>query len=182
MVYINNQSFLQSVDWTIKLKLITVLGTRKKGENYDSNLLFQGTDSFLQHYNKVDIIISCIHAENEFKTLLSELEDGWDVEMNFSLPGAHVLDIKRANKVLQERSRKVLYRLPFKLIPRSMIKFLALRVTKYGNYFPAPTGISKNYSHHTIVSGRKVDFRKELVHSYGDYVQANTTHLIKKTT
>ena len=30
VVYSNNQSFLHSVDWTIKLKLLTVFRTRKK--------------------------------------------------------------------------------------------------------------------------------------------------------
>ena len=60
-----------------------------------------------------------------------------------------------------------------------IIKFLDLRVTRHGNYFPAPTGISKHYSPYTIVSGKQVDYKKELVYSFGDYVQANTTHLIK---
>ena len=99
--------------------------------------------------------------------------------MNFSLPGAHVPDIERENRVLQERFRVALYRLPFKSIPREMINFFALWVTRHGNYFPAQTGISKNYSPHTIVSGRQVDFRKECGYGYGDYVQANTTHVIK---
>ena len=81
--------------------------------------------------------------------------------------------------MLQERFRTVLYRLPFKLIPRAMIKFLALRVTRHGNYFRAATGILKHYSPYTIVSGKQVDYKKELVYSFGDYVQANTTHLIK---
>ena len=39
VVYINDQSFLHSVDRTIKLKLFTALGTRKKGKNYDSKLV-----------------------------------------------------------------------------------------------------------------------------------------------
>ena len=133
----------------------------------------------MRQYNKLDILITRIHADNELNTLLSELEDEWDVEMNLSLPGAHVPDIERANRVLQERFRTALYCFPFKFILRSMIKFLALRVTRKGNYFLDPTGISKHYSPHTIVSGKQVNFRKELVHSYGNYVQANTTHLIK---
>ena len=160
MVYINDQSFLHSVDRTIKSKLLTALGTRKKGENYDSKLLYKGIDSVLRHYNKANILISGIHAENEFKTLLSELEDRWDVEMNLSLPGAHVHDIERADQVLQERFRTALYCFPFKLVLRAMIKFLALHVTRHGNYFPAPTGISKHCFPHTIVSGRQVDFKK----------------------
>ena len=111
----------------------------------------------------MDIIISRIYADNEFKTLLSELEDGWDIKMNVSLPGAHVPDIERGNRVLQEMFSTALYFLPFKHIPRAMIKFLALRVTRHRNYFLDPTGISKQYSHHTIVGRRQVNVRKELV-------------------
>ena len=102
--------------------------------------------------------------------------------MNFSLPGAHVPDIERANRTLQERFRVKLYRLPFKLIPRTMIKYLALRVTRHGNSFPAQTGISQHYSPHRIVSGRQVDFMKEFKHSFGDYVQANSEHAIRNKT
>ena len=133
VVYINDQSFLQSVDRTIKLKLVTALQTRKKGENYDSKLLYEGIDNVLRHHNKDNILISCIHANSEFKTLLSKLNHGWDVNMNFSLPGAHVPDIERANCVLQERFQTALYHLPFKLIPQAMIKFLSLRVTRHVN-------------------------------------------------
>ena len=50
---------------------------------------------------------------------------------------------------------------------------LALRVTIHGNYFPAATGISKHYFLRTIVSERQVDFNKELVFSFGDYIQAS---------
>ena len=89
------------------------------------------------------------------------------------------LILRGQNRVLQERFRTALYRLPFKLIPRAMIKFLPLRVPRHGNCFPAPTVISKHYSSYTIVSWRKVDYKKELVYSFGDYVQVNTTHLIK---
>ena len=66
-----------------------------------------------------------------------------------------------------------LYRLPFKVIPKVMIRALALRVTRHRNYFPDSTGISKHYSPATILGKRIVDCRKELTHSFGDYVQAN---------
>ena len=41
VVYINDEFFLHSVDRRIKLKLISTLGTRKKGEGYNRDLLFQ---------------------------------------------------------------------------------------------------------------------------------------------
>ena len=49
MVYINDQSFLHSVDRTIKSKNLTVLGTWEKGENYDFKLLDKGIDNVLRH-------------------------------------------------------------------------------------------------------------------------------------
>ena len=54
-----------------------------------------------------------------------------------------------------------------------MIRALALRVTRHRNYFPDQTGISKYFSASTILSKKVVDCKKELVHSFGDYVQAN---------
>ena len=55
VVYINDQTFLNLVDWTIKLKLISALGTRKKGKHYDSVLLYKGIDNTLWHYNTYEI-------------------------------------------------------------------------------------------------------------------------------
>ena len=115
--------------------------------------------------------ISLIHADNEFRSVLNELEDVWDTSINFSMPGEHVPDVERANRVLQERFRVALYRLPFKLIPKVMIIRLALRITRTANMFPAKEGISRYFLPSTIVSGKQIDFLKELVFSYGDYGQ-----------
>ena len=76
------------------------------------------------------------------------------------------------NWVLQEQFRATLHRLPFCMIPRVMIVKLALRVTRTENFFPAKDGISKHHETATTISGRQVDFNKELVFSLGDYVQA----------
>ena len=54
-----------------------------------------------------------------------------------------------------------------------MIRILALYITRHANYFPAATGISKHFSPLTIVSKKQVNYNKELVYSFGDYVQAN---------
>ena len=44
------------------------------------------------------------------------------------------------------------------------------------NFFPAKEGISRHYATATIVSGRQVDYNKELVLSFGDYVQGYDEH------
>ena len=99
--------------------------------------------------------------------------------MNFSLPGEHVGDIERENWTLQERFRVNLHRLPYLIIPRVMIRYLALRVTKNRSLFPRKRGISKYYSPYVILKSRVIDFKKEFEFSFGDYVQANHIHQIK---
>ena len=53
-----------------------------------------------------------------------------------------------------------------------MIQYLALRVTKNRSYFPKKGGISKIFSPYTILKRKQVDFNKEFIYSFGDYVQA----------
>ena len=102
VVYINNEPFLHYVDRTIKLKLITTLQNSKtKAKGYDKESLFKGLVDILWYYNKADIVVTRIHAYNEFRTLMEELVDVWDVEIDFILPAEHVLDIERANQTLQ---------------------------------------------------------------------------------
>ena len=95
VVYINDQSFLHSVDRRIKFKGISHLGTRKKGQNYTKESLCSGVENILRHYNKNDIYVSTIHADNEFRSVIKMLEDKWKVHLNFCLPGEHVPDIER---------------------------------------------------------------------------------------
>ena len=116
VVYINDQSFLHSVGRTINLQGLSHLGTRKKGQNYDKEMLFAGLDKILRHYNKHDIFVSMIHADNKFHSLFNMLADDWDISFNYCLPGEHVPDIERLNRLLQERFRVKLYRLPYKVI------------------------------------------------------------------
>ena len=102
------------------------------------------------------------------------------MDFNFSLPQEHVPDIEHENRVLQERFCVGLYRLPFKILPKSMIQYLALRVKRNRSYFPKKTGITKVFSPHTILKQNQVDFDKEFNQSFGDHVQANGDKSPKK--
>ena len=126
VVYINDQSFLHSVDRRIKFKGISHLGTQQKDQNYTKESLCSGIENILRHYNKNDIYVTTIHTDNEFRSVMKMLEDKWEVHLNFCLPGEHVPDIEWQNRVLQEQFRVVMHHFPFKVIPRTMIVRLAL--------------------------------------------------------
>ena len=52
-----------------------------------------------------------------------------------------------------------------------MIVRLALRITPNANYFPLLDGISKYFGPATIISSRQINYKTDLVFSFGDYVQ-----------
>ena len=145
-------------------------------------MLFSGIDKILQFYNHVDIYIKMIHADNEFRSILHELLDKWDVDINFCNPGEHVPHIERENRTQQERFRVNSYWLPFKIIPRNMVRYLNLRIAKNRALLPEKNGISHYYSPHIILNQRQVDYEREFKHSFGNYVQAYEENFPKNNT
>ena len=143
-----------------------------KGEALIKKKFYQAIDEVLRKYNCADVSIGTIHADNEFRSVLKDLivSDKWDVEINFSNPGEHVPDIERGNRTLQERFRVQLYWLPFEALPRVMIRYLPLRITRDQSLFPKDEGISKYFSPHVLLTQKQVDYNKEFQFSYGDYV------------
>ena len=136
VVYINSEVFLHTVDCMIKCSSRIVLGTYTKGQAPTKEILFKAIDEVLQKYNQCEVSIKTIHADNGFWSVFTNLVDNWDIEINFSNPGKHVLDIKRGNQTLQERFWVQLYQLPFKVMPRTMIQYLPSRITKNQSVFP----------------------------------------------
>ena len=111
--------------------------------------------------------------------MLNDLVDNWDADINFANPGDHVPDIERENRTVQERFRVKIHCLPFEVIPRTMIWYLVLRITKNRSLFPKKTGISKHFSLYLIMKRRVIDFNKEFAVSFGDYVQVYHEEKVK---
>ena len=100
VVYINKEAFLHSVDRRIRCPNIVVLGTKAKGRSYNKEILTKGIDIVLRFYNRSNVTITKIHADNEFKSTLETLTKDWTVAFNFAHPGEHVPDIERENRTL----------------------------------------------------------------------------------
>jgi hypothetical protein len=94
-------------------------------------------------------------------------------EMNYATADGHVPDAKRSNRTIQERIRAAYHNLPYSVIPKVMIKYLAMICTQQLNYFPAKGGISPYYSPHVILTGKPLDYIKHCQLPFGFYVQAN---------
>ena len=92
--------------------------------------------------------------------------------MNYTNAGDHVPEAERNNRVLQERVRTAYHRLPYKAIPKTMLKHLTMISAEQLNYFPAKGGISAHFSPYAIIKRRSIDYAKHLRYGFGSYVQA----------
>ena len=127
----------------------------------------------LHKCNSAGFNIKTIHCDGEYHPVMDEVKDELDVDMNCANPLDHVPEAERNNRVIKERVRAAYHQLPFKKIPRIMIRYLAMIQTNQLNYFPVKGGISEYYSPRTILGGTPLDYEKHCVIPFGACVQAN---------
>jgi hypothetical protein len=60
-------------------------------------------DNVFCTYNQAGFRITTIHCENEFCPLMNQLQDTYNVQMNYANPQEHVPEAKQNNHVIKER-------------------------------------------------------------------------------
>ena len=93
---------------------------------------------------------------------MEEVEDELDVKMNYTNTQDHVPVAEHNNRTIKEAVRTALHRLPYKHIPKLMIKELVTLCTNRLNWFPAKNRISSTYSPMTIITGKTIEYKKRL--------------------
>ena len=73
----------------------------------------------------------------------------------------------------KERIRSTYHQLPYRAIPKIMIRCLAMTSASTLNLFPVKGGVSKYYSPNVIMSQRNISYEKDCAYPYGAYVQAS---------
>ncbi|WP_427962016.1 hypothetical protein [Acidithiobacillus sp.] len=80
--------------------------------------------------------------------------------MNYTTTDEHVPEAERNNRTIAERIRFAYHNLPYKALPKVMLRYLAMVSTKQLNLLPAKGGVSPYLSPHVILGGRNWDFNK----------------------
>jgi hypothetical protein len=137
---INNIPFLTNISRNIMYRTAEWISNQTP-QAYRSVL-----DNVFRIYNHAGFRITTIHCDNEFKPLMNELQDVYNIKMNYVNPQEHVPEAERNNRVIKERFRAAFHRLPFTMIPNIMVKILAMECAKKLNFFPP-----KEASHHILV-------------------------------
>ena len=147
-MFINQEIFLTAIDKSIKFRSLVPLKDKSSGAYYEA------IDVILRHYNKAEFRIKRIECDREYVKLMDPVSDGLDIHMNYTSTNDHVPEAERNNRVIKERVRATFHRLPYKMLPRVLIRFLAMTETSKLNYFPVKGGVSKHYSPRMILIGR----------------------------
>jgi hypothetical protein len=105
--------------------------------------------------------------------MMERVNDDLDVNMNFTNAQDHVPEAERNNRTIKERIRAAYHRLPYKALPRIMIRYLAMYQVNQLNLFPVKGGVSAYYSPRMILNQENLDYAKHYSVPFGAYVQAN---------
>ena len=165
IMYVWGLPMLTAIDRTIRFRSLVSL------ENRTTKELYSGLDDILRFYNKAGYTISVIHCDQEFRRMMDVVADELDVEMNYTNTDDHQPEAERNNRTIKERIRATVNSLPFKKMPKVMIRKLAALCVKQLNLFPAKGGVSEYLSPYTIMTGKAVDYEKELKVPFGQSVQ-----------
>jgi hypothetical protein len=102
-----------------------------------------------------------------------EVKDDLDVDMNFTNAQDNVPEAERNNRTIKEMIRPAYHCLPYKAIPRIMIRYLAIIQANNLNLFPVKEGVSNCYSPPYELNQTNLDYTKHCVVPFGAYMQAN---------
>ena len=99
-----------------------------------------------------------VYCDREFKPILKDAWEQLELSINFANTDDHVAEAERNNRFLKERFRTKFHYLPYKAIPRLMIKSLVMQVAKEANYFPVKDEVSSILSPRQLIELRNLCF------------------------
>ncbi len=62
--------------------------------------------------------------------------------------------------------------LPYKILPKTLVKYMVFEECRSLNLFPAKGGISKDFSPMTIIDRKSLDYNKHCMYPFGAFMQA----------
>ena len=120
-------------------------------DNRNADSLYGALDVVLRSYNKAGFFVKKIKCDHEFKPIMDDIKDELDIDLEYPPQGDHVPEAERYNRTIGERVRAGYHCLPYKIIPRVILKALAKLSTAQLNFFPAKGGVSPYYSPYMLM-------------------------------
>ena len=159
-LFVQGLPFLHTISRNVGYRTVVAVLDR----SYETTL--QESKQVIETYQRRGFTVCDLHCDSEFECIRENVRP---IDMNVVPPDSHVGEIERSNRTLKERLRSCVHGLPFKRLPKIMIRHMLYDVVRSLNQFPWPYGISQSLSPAAIVTGaRPPDFNK-LTLEFGSY-------------
>ena len=113
--------------------------------------------------------ITTVRADNEFAPLQEmcneKLPNG--TQWSLATPGAHVSEIERLIRLIEERCRCMRHSFPFERVPKLLTIHTVSQAARMLTHFCRKGGISQVHSPRMLMVGRKPDAKKDLALDIG---------------
>ena len=164
------QLFLVSYSEPLHLLGVTAL------ESKATSTLRLAVNKHLGFLYKHNYRVGCISSDNEsgLPALEAELA-AKGIRIEFAAPGQHVGAVERQIRTIKDRCRAIISGLPYAL-SKMLVIWLVLFVVTRINMMPHGTSTTR-ISPTEAVQGRKLDYKRHIRVSFGDYAQFTDTDL-----
>ena len=170
--FVNGNPFFHSIGRNIKFRTVHPTQNRKKPT------ILTCLEDITSIYNRRGFTITNLHGDGEFDCIRMNVGN---IHVHIAAPGEHVPEVERSIRTTKERVRATVQGLPYRYIPKIMIKGMVRDSTIQLNAFPPSDGISTTMSPRTIVTGLpNIDYNKLKIRT-GLYAQVHINASITNT-
>ena len=135
-MFINGNLFFHSISKNIQFRTTALVTCRSKAT------MLREIEAVIAIYRRRGLNVTSIYGNQEFDCI----KDDFDCNVFISDTDSHVPEIERSICVVKERVRATIHGMPFRFLPKVIIRGLVDNAVKCLNLFPTPNGISSSMS------------------------------------
>ncbi|KAI2499682.1 Reverse transcriptase (RNA-dependent DNA polymerase) [Fragilaria crotonensis] len=160
--FVQGVGFLHTISRGIGFRTVAPVADRTRAT------ILKEITSVISLYQDRGFRVCDVHADNEFECIRNAIRP---TEMNIVPADGHVGEVERSIRTIKERLRTCVHGLPFKRLPKIMIRHMVIDVVRCLNQFPRKHGVSTTMSPATIVIGSGTPDFAAMRLEFGAYVQ-----------
>jgi hypothetical protein len=143
--WVNGSPFFHTILEWIKFRTVTPINKRS------ARTLLMETRAIVGMYEGRGFNVTRLEADQEFKCITNGI---LPTILNVANADEHVHEVERSIRTIKERTRCMVQGLPFRRMPKIMLRAAVKGAHKALNQFPARNGVSKVMSPLTIMTGQ----------------------------
>jgi hypothetical protein len=160
--WVNGSPFFHTISQHVKFRTVAPIANRTK------RTLLMEVKAVINLYETRGFNITRIEGDREFNCIVNDI---LPITLNVADADDHVHEVERSIRTIKERTRCTIQGLPFRRIPKLMMRAAVEGAHKTLNQFPVKNGASDVLSPLTIMTGQPNPNYHDLKIEFGAYVQ-----------